>query len=107
MTDSNEDRRSFPRAEVVMAGSMKGSYDRRDCAVIDISLTGAKLELDKPLDSKSIQTIRFSQTTALNVSVAWHKGTSVGVTFTDDPHDIANALERLLPDSCFEPFSKS
>ena len=106
MTNSDEDRRIYPRAEVVLIGSMDGSYDKSDCAVMDISLSGAKLELDTALENRSIKTIRFSQTAALNVSVAWHHGTSVGINFTDDPHDIANVLEPLLPESCFEPFDK-
>ncbi|WP_419902250.1 PilZ domain-containing protein [Kiloniella sp.] len=106
MANSSEDRRIFPRAEVILIGSMDGSVDKRDCAVMDISLTGAKLELDEPLDDRKIDTIRFSQSSALNVSIAWNNGKSVGVNFTDDPHHIANTLEALLPESCFEPFDK-
>ncbi len=106
MTHSSDERRIFPRAEVVLTGRTDGTFDKRDCAVMDISLTGAKLELDEALADRTIKTIRFSQTSALNVSVAWQHDTSVGINFTDDPYHIANILEPLLPESCFEPFEK-
>ncbi len=106
MTKSGDERRIFPRAEVILIGSMDGDSDKKDCAVMDISLTGAKLVLDEALGDRTIETIRFSQTSALNVSIAWKKDNSVGINFTDDPHDIANVLELLIPESCFEPFDK-
>ena len=106
MTKSGEERRVFPRAEVILIGRMKGDTLKKDCAVMDISLTGAKLELDEELNDRTIESVRFSQTSALNVSIAWQKGSSVGIHFTDDPHDIANILETLIPESCFEPFAK-
>ncbi len=104
MNKSVEDRRVFPRAEVILAGRVDGNLRKKDCAVMDISLTGAKLEFDRPLTGETIETLRFSKSAALNVSVAWDHGTNVGVNFTDAPHDIANVLEPLLPKSCFEPF---
>jgi hypothetical protein len=88
--DPNE-RRQAPRIDVdrrfVMRLDPRDGRAPLECAVIDYSVIGARLELpvDVPLPDEVHILIG---TIAHNARVAWRKGTTIGIDFVDEHHCI-------------------
>jgi hypothetical protein len=60
-----------------------GSFGVRECRVIDISRTGAKLEVENTDNIPDKLLLLFSRSDAGNqVTVVWRRGTQVGVEFS-------------------------
>jgi hypothetical protein len=86
-----DDRRDAPRTEVDGRYSMSvDPCDGRnpiECALIDFSVTGVRLELpeDTVLPEKVLVLIGGL---SHNCRIVWRKGTTVGVDFIDEHHSI-------------------
>ena len=99
---SVQERRNHPRGTVLLSGSVRFPEHHLDCAVLDISFTGAKLELDRPLEPHDeVEGLRFSQSEVMPVEVAWKDGVFIGIHFRESPETVALILEPLLPEDCF------
>jgi hypothetical protein len=100
------DQRHYKRAQVVLSGCLiDNEVETLDCAVIDLSLNGARVCLDSSLEGKEIVLLRLARSTDLHVEVVWQDDTSLGLRFTDDPRDVATILDGLLPEDCLAPSS--
>lgn len=109
--DDDDDRRSFRRALLEITGTVieedGQSAARADCIVLDLSLTGAKIQIDENLisDGGSFQLelakkLRIAAPVEFHVEVMWQSGPIAGLRFLMEPHDVARALEELLPPEC-------
>lgn len=95
------ERRAYTRALGLLSGCLVDGEHRVDCAVLDLSVSGAKVQLDKPIAAESA-TLRLASklqlacATDLEVEVVWVSGTMAGLRFLGAPHDVANAFDALL-----------
>ncbi|WP_282607092.1 PilZ domain-containing protein [Pelagibius sp. Alg239-R121] len=99
------DQRHYKRAQVVLSGCLINEIATLDCAVIDLSINGARVCLDDAPDDKQIIKLRLARSTDLNVEVVWQEDGILGLQFTDDPCDVANILDGLLPEDCLDSSS--
>ena len=103
-----QERRSYKRALALLSGGLSFGDDGRlvDCAVLDISASGARVKLDKPLGDGEDVNLRLEKRLKIaapmdfSVEVAWQDGSIVGLRFLNDPCEVAVALEALLPPEC-------
>ena len=106
LTLEADERRSYARAVKFISGCVLVDDLVLNCMVIDLSVNGARLLFDRPLPDFSQATIRLALKLRLPnpvdfpMQVAWRDGMLLGVTFLDDPGDVAVALEPLLPEGC-------
>ncbi len=111
MTDSRlhslktPDQRHYKRAQVVLSGCLINEVETLDCAVIDLSINGARVCLDDALDGKEVVKLRLARSTDLEVKVVWQEEGALGLQFTEDPRDVANILDGLLPEDCLDASS--
>ncbi|MDJ0944491.1 MAG: PilZ domain-containing protein [Kiloniellales bacterium] len=101
-----DERRTYARAVKFMSGCVLVADEVLNCMVIDLSVNGARLLFDRPLPDFEEATVRLAlklrlaNPVDLAMRVAWRDSMLLGVTFLDDPHDVAVALEPLLPEEC-------
>ena len=105
-TLEQDERRTYARAVKFISGCVLVDEEILNCMVIDLSVNGARLLFDRPLPDFEEATVRFSfklrlaSPVDLAMKVAWRDSMMLGVTFLDDPHDVAVAMESLLPKEC-------
>ncbi len=100
-----QERRSYKRAPGMLSGCLSYGDDGRlaDCAILDISATGAKVKFDKTSgDGEGInltlgQRLKIAAVIDFPVEVVWQDGPVVGLRFLNDPYEVAGTLEELLP----------
>lgn len=97
-----EDQRHYKRAKVVLSGCLINEVETLDCAVIDLSINGARVCLDQGLEGKEVVKLRLARSTDLEVTVVWQEEGTLGLQFTEDPRDVANILDGLLPEDCLD-----
>src|SRR4051812_25305914 len=88
---ADDDRRQAERIE------LDGRYRLRldpgdgrepvDCAVLDFSVTGVRLELPEEMTLPDVVQVVIG-TLAHNSKIVWRNGKVVGVDFIDEHHDI-------------------
>ena len=99
------DQRHYKRAQVVLSGCLINEVETLDCAVIDLSINGARVCLDASTDGKDVVKLRLARSTDLDVKVIWQEDGMLGLQFIDDPRDVANILDGLLPEDCLDSSS--
>ncbi|HTS91999.1 MAG TPA: PilZ domain-containing protein [Stellaceae bacterium] len=67
------------------------------CAVVDLSLGGARLHFAEPVESGTKVRLILDRFGAFSAAVVWQKGRGIGVRFTDDPQRIADLIGARLP----------
>ncbi len=101
-----DERRTYARAVKFISGCVLVDGVTLNCMVIDLSVNGARLLFDRPLPDFEQATVRLAlklrlaNPVDLPMRVAWRDSMLLGVTFLDDPGDVAVALEPLLPKEC-------
>lgn len=74
-----------PRRKIDREGwiAIPGNFAARRCTVIDISDSGAKLQIDDPHFTRTQFELRLSRTDqGRRCRVTWRRGMQIGVTFT-------------------------
>ena len=66
------------------------------CAIVDLSLGGARLHFAEPVESGTNVRLILDRFGAYSATVVWQKGRGVGVRFTDDPQRIAGLIGARL-----------
>jgi len=100
------ERRIFTRATGLLSGCIVIGRVRIDCAVLDLSLQGAKIELDRLVTEDELPALkanlklRLACPTDLSVEVVRHAGTQLGLRFLDPAYQVARVLESVLPEDC-------
>ncbi len=95
-----QERRRFKRAHVLMAGNLvTGGYAMKGY-VLDISASGAQIQLPDPLMPDSEITLRLAGSVDLGVEVAWRSHNRLGLRFRDLPEQISSIFAGLLSEDC-------
>jgi len=86
-----DDRREAPRANVSRRYTMRlDPGDGREpivCAVLDYSVTGARLQLPENVPLPTDLQIVIG-TLSHNARIAWRRGAVVGIDFVDEHHSL-------------------
>ena len=110
------DQRRYQRLETLLSACLVDTSMRHDCAVLDLSVTGARLQFDRPPEvisqveqseaedaaTRQVQLrlaskLSFAGLVELPIEAVWHKDTVLGVRFLAEPSEIAKAFESVLP----------
>lgn len=68
-----------------------------DCAVVDLSLGGARLHLAEPVANGTHVRLILDRFGAFRAEVVWQRDRGIGLRFIDDPQRIADLLGTRLP----------
>ena len=82
MTPVAADHRNALRQGVKLRARLRDrTSSRRDIAVLDLSATGFRAEVDYSLDPGAIVWIALPGLQGLEATVAWRRGTTIGAAF--------------------------
>jgi hypothetical protein len=91
ITKPGEDRRDAPRADLAGRYTMRlDPGDGRDvvtCAVLDYSVTGARLQLPQDVALPASLKVVIG-TLSHNARIVWRSGTVIGIDFVDEHHSL-------------------
>lgn len=76
-------RREGARTIVTWPAVVLSRTNRMPCAVVDVSVRGAKLEIPSDVPEKSYVLVICPQFGSLDGYIAWRKGRYAGIRFTD------------------------
>ena len=76
-------RRKAPRVPVNWPGVVLAGQKRIPCAVVDVSLGGARLDLPDDVAAKSYVILLCEKFGSLDGHVVWRKGSLAGIRFAD------------------------
>ena len=112
ISEAGAERRVFHRALLETSGWLSDGICKLDCIVLDLSLGGAMVKIDTSAFSETgtsedmgeelILTLKIVAPVLLSAEVVWQRGSVLGLKFLQDPDEVANGLERLLPPECFK-----
>lgn len=87
-----EERRRAPRRPVIWYGKLLVGDHRFDCRILDISLTGARLQLELPLKRGAEVRLSIPRCEDLPAAVSFHREDRLGLSFTIPPDEIASRI---------------
>ena len=95
-----EDRRKQFRHEVRWWGQLEIGTDCLACCVFDLSQSGAKVRVARPLTACESVRLRMTPFGGFEGEVVWSRDGVAGIRFADEEHDrvirlIASALNEL------------
>ena len=85
------------RKRVLWAARLEAAGRQHDCVVIDLSLGGAKLDVNAPLAQGDRVTLILERFGSFRAEVAWREDGSAGLRFVEDPQRIADLIGGRLP----------
>jgi len=94
-TPSGFDHRSHARKTLLVAGRLLCEGDWQPCEVVNVSVGGAKLRVFGIYCSGQELSLEIKACGQFPGVVAWVRGDEVGLTFTGDPGETAEALIAL------------
>ena len=84
-------KRVLWKARIEVAGAI------HPCAVVDLSLGGARLHFAEPVESGTKVRLILDRFGAFSAEVVWHRDRGIGLRFTDDPRRISDLIGARLP----------
>lgn len=91
------DHRRFTRTAVLWSGQLRSGVGSADCRVLNVSAFGARLRLLERLDYDERVMLRIERFGEFPSDVVWNDGEVLGISFHDDPEDVAHVLAESLP----------
>lgn len=90
------ERRRYERATVLWTSRILFDDKAVDCVIINISAEGAMIQVSENLEVGDSAIIKNERIGAFAGKVVWKTETQIGLSFFDDPAEIALALGRVL-----------
>lgn len=90
------ERRRYERATVLWTSRILFDDKAVDCVIINISAEGAMVQVSENLEVGDSAIIKNERIGAFAGKVVWKTETQIGLSFFDDPAEIALALGRVL-----------
>ena len=90
------DRQKLPRHSTFCSGKLIFGGEEVDCAVLNVSVGGAKIRLDQPIETDAQVRVRIGRVGELTGRVAWRNGTTLGVEFLNELTELARIVEDVL-----------
>ena len=95
--NSGAERRKSTRSPVFWPGRLVVDDEVFDGVILDVSADGARLRLEDPPDRATLVTLQNPRFGALHGKVAWRGEDALGLSFLDEPHRVARAIEEIPP----------
>ncbi|MEO1248993.1 MAG: PilZ domain-containing protein [Pseudomonadota bacterium] len=89
-------RRRFPRKRVMLAAGLESNGTEYTCRILDISLVGARLQIEEDLPAEDLMQLVTKRFGLLPVEVMWRVAEHVGVQFLEPPDTISMILKDFL-----------
>ena len=93
---SGDDRRRYPRKRVMLAATLETPDTSYACRILDISLVGARIQIEDDLPSEDLMQLVTKRFGLLPVEVMWRVAGHVGVQFLEPPTTISMILKDFL-----------
>lgn len=90
-----EERRKVSRQSVLLKSRVSVSNFHFDTVVYDLSLYGAKIKLDLPLDKGTLLMIQIRSSAYIPARIAWSKDKFIGLEFRRPPTKMKTILGSL------------
>lgn len=103
MRDQWKEYRRFRRKSVILASKLETAHGVFDCVALDLSLGGARLRLDGPVQILEPVTLVLSKFGRFPSEIVWRNATEAGLQFSEPPEEIAGRFGSTIP---FEEKSK-
>ncbi len=88
----DSERRNLGRRRLLWLGRLKYSDYSFDCRVFDLSLGGAKVELDLPLKRGTMVTLQIPEVGIMVAKVAWSRDGKMALAFSEGTAAIRKKL---------------
>ena len=100
MTHTNErkglpNRREHERREILTKAKILDGQDWHDCLIINISVRGAKIRIESQFLQGGEVRLQIGNFGDFGGVIAWHNAREIGITFTDDPLEMADVVMGL------------
>lgn len=93
--DEVEHDRDYPREILHTKAEIKIDGHWHECVLVNISSTGAKLNIDRKTSRGMAVFVRIGEFGPFSATVAWSQGDEVGVKFDHDPLEMTRVLMEL------------
>jgi PilZ domain len=93
--DEIEYDRDYPRESIRVKSKIMIDEQWHDCAIVNISPTGAKLHIERDLSRGMAVFIKIGEFGQFSATVAWCQGDEIGVKFDHDPLEMTRVLIEL------------
>lgn len=93
----SRDVREQPRTSVLWVGELRSAGRTVDCRILNISLRGAQLMADEPIDCGLGVILSIERFGEFAAKLIYQDGEILGVQFQDTPEDILRILGDALP----------
>lgn len=90
-------RRRADRKVVVWSGRVSEGDGTRDCVMLNLSASGARVATDQPLKAGCTITLHTEHFGSVVGDVVWARGKRAGIKFSADPEDVATRIAPSLP----------
>ena len=94
-------RRRFHRLPVIWSGRLEQPGAQTDCTILNVSPGGAKLQLSEAEPCPSRVTLHSPRFGQLRGRVVWHRHDQIGLSFVEEPAQVATAVGGLLGEPVF------
>jgi hypothetical protein len=93
--DGIENKRRNTREKILTHAEILINDDWYDCRILNISVGGAKLLLDRQIDRGLAVILQIGQFGQFNVTVAWQQSGELGIKFNHDALEMAGVIMGL------------
>ena len=90
------DRQRHSRHSTLCPGKLISGDEEVDCDVLNISVSGAKVRLAKPVETNAVVCVKIQRVGEFTGRVVWREGTTLGVEFQDELTEFARIIEDVL-----------
>ena len=94
---ANQDQRQFARAGLFWSGNLAWEDDKVDCLILDMSASGARVKIKRPLRSRRDLAFWVPRFGEFRSDVMWRDGNVIGLKFHQDPQQVSEAIGNVLP----------
>jgi PilZ domain len=91
------ERRRAVRKRVLWSGRVESEERMLSCAILDVSLSGARIRLDEGSLSPGPVAIAVSGFGTFQAEVVWDQESQAGLRFLEPPGRVADTIGRQLP----------
>jgi PilZ domain-containing protein len=94
---STPERRRALRKRVLWSGQVESNERLLKCAILDVSLQGARVQLAEGSLSQGPIAIAVSRFGTFQAEVVWERESMAGLRFLEPPGRVADTIGRQLP----------
>ena len=91
-----QERQKHPRHPTLCPGKLISGDEEFDCEGLNISVGGAKIRVDRPIETNAPVCVKILHVGEFTGRVAWCNGTTLGVEFQDELTEFARIIEDVL-----------